>query len=66
MPVALDRKYARYVNRRSGYLHIALLGAVAAVPFNVGTSPKALRAAFEAQFRRLLASTVDLGLATRH
>jgi len=61
MPIAADRKYSKYVDREAGSFHIALLGAVAAVPFSFRTTPKALRAAFDAEFRRCLAAAVDPG-----
>ena len=61
MPIAADKKYRKYVDRQAGSFHIALLGAVAAVPFSFRTTPKALRAAFDAEFRRRLATTVDPG-----
>jgi hypothetical protein len=55
--VTKDRKYAKYlVNKRP---HIALLAAVASVPFSSRTTPKALRAASDREFRQRLASTVD-------
>jgi hypothetical protein len=61
MPVAADKKYSKYVDRQAGSFHIALLAAVAAVRFSFRTTPKALRAAFDAEFRRRLAVTVDPG-----
>ncbi len=59
MDIALSPKYAKYVNRAAGSFHVALLGAVAAVRFSSRTNPKALRAAFDAEFHRYLATTVD-------
>jgi hypothetical protein len=61
MPVAADKKYKKYVDREAGSFHIALLAAVAAVRFSFRTTPKALRAAFDAEFRHRLATAVDPG-----
>ncbi len=61
MPIAADKKYGKYVDRQGGSFHIALLAAVAAVRFSFRTTPKALRAAFDAEFRRRLAAAVDPG-----
>jgi len=61
MPIAADKKYGKYVDRQAGSFHIALLGAVAAVRFSFRTTPKALRAAFDAEFRHRLAAAVDPG-----
>jgi hypothetical protein len=61
MPVAADKKYKKYVEREAGSLHIALLAAVAAVRFSFRTTPKALRAAFDAEFRHRLATAVNPG-----
>jgi hypothetical protein len=63
MPIALDRKYARYVNRARGSFHIALLVAVAKVGFSSRTTPKALRTAFDAEFRCQRSAVVDPGPA---
>jgi hypothetical protein len=55
--ISKDRKYAKYlVNKKP---HIALLAAMASVPFSSRTTPKALRAAFDREFRQRLASTVN-------
>jgi hypothetical protein len=59
--IAADKKYGKYVDREAGSFHIALLAAVAAVRFSFRTTPKALRAAFDADFRRRLAAAVDPG-----
>src|SRR6267154_5425471 len=59
MPIAADKKYSKYVDREAGSFHIALLGAVAAVRFSFRTTPKALRVAFDAEFRHRLAAAVD-------
>ena len=61
MPIAAEKKYRKYVDREAGSFHIALLAAVAMLRFSFRTTPKALRAAFDAEFRRRLATTVDLG-----
>jgi hypothetical protein len=61
MPIAADKKYRKYVDREAGSFHIALLAAVAAVRFSFRTTPKALRAAFDSEFRRQLVATVDPG-----
>lgn len=66
MPLALGPKYAKYVNLAAGSFHVALLAAVAAVPFSSRTTPKALRAAFDAELRRRLASIADAGHDRRH
>jgi hypothetical protein len=63
MPFITDKKYARHVHANS--MHVALMTAIATVPFSVRTTPKALRAAFDAEFRRALASTVDPDEPTR-
>jgi hypothetical protein len=60
MPIALDRTYAKYVNREAGSFHVALLRAVAAVRFSSRTTPKALLSAFDAEFRQQLAATYDV------
>ena len=54
LPIALDRKYAKYVNREAGWFHLELLTAMAVVRFSSKTTVKALRAAFDAEFRRQL------------
>lgn len=61
MPIAADKKSSKYVDREAGSFHIALLAAVAVVRFSFRTTPKALRAAFDAEFRGRLATTVDPG-----
>ena len=66
MPIALTPKYAKYVNLAAGSFHIALLAAVAGVPFSARTTPKALRSAFDAELRRRLASVADPGDDRRH
>jgi hypothetical protein len=61
LPIAFDRKYDKYRNRENGSLHMALLMAVARVTGSVRTTRKALRTAFDAEFRHHLATLVDLG-----
>lgn len=52
VPIALDEKYAKYIDRRTNWFHISLMTAMAAVRFSSKTTPKALRAAFDIEFRR--------------
>ena len=59
--IAAEKKYRKYVDREAGSFHIALLTAVAMVRFSFRTTPKALRAAFDVEFRRQLVATVDPG-----
>jgi hypothetical protein len=61
MPIIRDKKYAKYIGWGQGTMHVALVVAIAAVPFSIRTTPKALRAAFDAIFRRALSSAVDPG-----
>jgi len=61
MGLIKDRKYSKYVGYGTNSLHIALLSAIATVPFSIRTTKKALRAAFDAEFRRYLAASVDPG-----
>jgi hypothetical protein len=56
-------KYRKYIDHETGTMHIALLVAVATVRFSRRTKAKALRATFDAEFRRRLAATVDPGEA---
>jgi hypothetical protein len=65
MPIIRNKKYAEYIGWGQGTMHVALVVAIATVPFNIQTTPKALRAAFDAVFRRALAAAVDTG-ETRH
>jgi hypothetical protein len=58
MPFITDKKYAKYVHANS--MHVALTTAIATVPFGARTTPKALRAAFDGEFRRALASTIQM------
>jgi hypothetical protein len=59
MPLTDQKKYQRYVNDETGSYNIALLAAVATVRGSYRTTPKALRAAFNVEFRRHLAATAD-------
>src|SRR5438309_2155146 len=52
IPIALDQKYAKYVDRRTNWFHLTLMTAMATVRFSSRTTPKALRAAFDAELRR--------------
>ena len=56
IPIALDRKYAKYVDRQTNWFHIALMTAAATVRFSARTTSKALRVAFDAEFRRQTAA----------
>jgi len=65
MPITKDKRYAKYMDLEAGWMHVALMLAVAMVPGDYRTTKKALRAAFDAEFRRQLAKTVDPGDAAR-
>jgi hypothetical protein len=54
-------KYRSYVDYKAGSMHITLLATIASVPFSIRTTKKALRAAFDAEFKRQLARLVDPG-----
>ena len=54
-------KYRKYIDEQAGTMHIALLSAVATVRFSSRTKAKALRAAFDAEFRRYLMAMPDTG-----
>lgn len=58
VPIAYEEKYAKYVNRRAGSMHLALMSAIARVPGSYRTTKKTLRAALDIQFRRNLAAVV--------
>jgi hypothetical protein len=60
MPLTKLPPYAEYVDKEAGSMHIALATAVASVRFSARTTPKALRAAFDAEFQRQLARTIDI------
>ena len=65
MPITNDKRYAKYIDPAAGWMHMALMLAVAMVHGSDRTTKKALRAAFDAEFRRQLAKTVDSGEAAR-
>jgi hypothetical protein len=65
MPITSDKRYAKYIDPAAGWMHVALMLAVAMVHGSDRTTKKALRAAFDAEFRRQLAKTVDSGEAAR-
>lgn len=58
--ISREAKYAKYYSDHDTSMHIALLAAIARVPGNHRTPKNTLRAAFDAEFRRQLA-TVDTG-----
>jgi len=53
----VNGKYSKYVGDHASTMHIALLATVAQVPLSSRTTKKALRAAFDAEFKRQLART---------
>jgi hypothetical protein len=55
----IEGKYAKYVDREAETMHIALMATIAQVPFSAKTTKKALRAAFDAEFKRQLTKAVD-------
>lgn len=61
MPIALGKKYRKYVNLDVGSFHIALLSADVTVRGSYRSKTKTLRAAFDTEFRRHLAAIVDPG-----
>jgi hypothetical protein len=61
MPIAMgERKYAKYRNDEAGTMHLALMSAVAAMPFNVRHTRKALRTTLDAALRNILAAFKQL------
>jgi hypothetical protein len=56
----VDGKYSKYVDREAETMHVALMATIAQVPFGARTTKKALRAAFDAEFKRQLAKTADV------
>jgi hypothetical protein len=54
MPLAQDKKYAKYRNDETGTMHIALLTAVAATPCNARSTRKVQRALLAASFQAVL------------
>jgi hypothetical protein len=65
MSITNDKRYAKYRHWEPGSMHVALMLAVATVRGSYPMTRKALRAAFDAEFRRQLAKTVDPGDAAR-
>ena len=59
MPITKDKRYAKYMDPETGWMHVALMSAVAMVRCSYRTTKK--RAAFDAEFRRQLTKTVDPG-----
>ena len=57
-PLTDDPKYRKYISVAGLGMHVALMSAIAMVPGSERTTPKALRAAFDVLFRRIL-SAVD-------
>ena len=65
MPITNDKRYAKYTDPAAGWMHVALMLAVARVRGSDRTTKEALHAAFDAEFRRQLAKTVDPGEAAK-
>jgi hypothetical protein len=61
LPLAQDKKYRKYRGEEAFSLHIALLSAVCAVRGSSRMTKKALRAAFDMEFRLQLAKIADGG-----
>jgi hypothetical protein len=67
LPIANGEEYARYRDDAMGALDVALVTAIARTPFSHRTTPKALRAAFAAEFKRQGAQIQDaLSGTARH
>jgi hypothetical protein len=67
--VIAEPKYAKHFDPRAGSMHVGLVAAIAQVQFSSRTTPKALRAAFDAEFRRQYAAAeaaYDVGEDVRH
>jgi hypothetical protein len=62
LPLVQDRKYRKYRGEDAFSLHIALLSAVCAVRGNSRMTKKALRTAFDMEFRLQLAKIADSGM----
>jgi hypothetical protein len=56
LPLTEDPKYKKYISAGGLGMHLALMTAVAMVPGSERTTPKALRATFDAMFRKVLAA----------
>ena len=61
LPLVQDKKYRKYRGEDAFSLHIALLSAVCAVRGSSRMTKKALRTAFDMEFRLQLAKIVDSG-----
>lgn len=61
LPLLQDRKYRKYQVAESMTLHIALLRALCFVRGSERTTKRALRAAFDAEFKRQLAQVASDG-----
>ena len=59
LPLVQDKKYRKYRGEEAFSLHIALLRAVCAVRGNSRTTKKALRAAFDVEFKSQLAKAMN-------
>lgn len=58
IPLTRDPKYRKYLSQNGFAMHQALIAAIAVVPGSHRTTPKALRAKFDAVFREQL-SAID-------
>jgi hypothetical protein len=65
LPLVQDKKYRKYRGEDAFSLHIALLSAVCAVRGNSRMTKKAVRAAFDMEFRLQLARIADSGTRSR-
>ena len=61
LPLAQDKKYRKYRGEEAFSLHIALLSAVCAVRGSSRMTKKALRAAFDMEFKLQLTKIADGG-----
>ena len=66
MPIALSKKYNKYVDREGGGFHAALLMAIARVQFSSRTTSNAMRSSFDAEFRRQIAAVDSDDTDTMH
>ncbi len=66
MTEVAEPKYLKYLGGDVGSMHGALALTIATVPFNVDTTKKTLKAAFDAEFERHLARIVDLSDSDTH
>jgi hypothetical protein len=65
LPLVQDKKYRKYRGEDAFSLHITLLSAVCAVRGNSRMTKKAVRAAFDMEFRLQLARIADSGTRSR-